>query len=180
MKWVTRDYVHLDRVASPWLIKRFVDPDAEFVFVPWVHEGPLPDGATPFALAGHALGPHDAAGSTFKKIVVSYEIGDPAVARLAKVIQAGIDHFLHGFNPAPDDTNGQIGVALLTIADGMALVHQNDGAILEASFVLYDALYAQFRVEALIEAQGLEMPQPNAKLGPAPHFEFLRGVYNRG
>ena len=59
MKWVTRDYVHLDRVACPWLIKRFIDKEAEFVFVPWGEESKRPADAIPFALPGAELGPHD-------------------------------------------------------------------------------------------------------------------------
>lgn len=57
MKWVTRDYVHLDRVASPWLITRFVDPQAEFVFVPWGAEDQRAADAIPLALPGAELGP---------------------------------------------------------------------------------------------------------------------------
>ena len=63
MKWVTRDFVHLDRVASPWLIKRFVDRDAEFVFVPWLEEDARPPDAVPLALPGGELSAHDAAGT---------------------------------------------------------------------------------------------------------------------
>src|ERR1700691_2338669 len=64
MKWVTRDFVHLDRVASPWLIKRFIDRDAVFVFVPWGAEERRPADAIPFALPGAEIGPHDQEGTT--------------------------------------------------------------------------------------------------------------------
>jgi hypothetical protein len=79
MKWVTRDFVHLDRVASPWLIKRFIDRDAVFVFVPWAGEDAAPAVAVPFALPGAEIGPHDAEGSTFAKLLAKYQLDDPAL-----------------------------------------------------------------------------------------------------
>jgi hypothetical protein len=57
MKWATRDHVHMDRVASPWLIKRFIDPEAEFVFLPFGKEHPIPDDVIPFAIPGVKIGP---------------------------------------------------------------------------------------------------------------------------
>ncbi len=178
MKWVTREYVHLDRVASPWLIKRFVDRDAEFVFVPWLHQHRAPADAIPLALPGAELGPHDAAGTTFDKIVAKYAIADPAIARLARIIKAGVAYVLEGYRPGRDDTDGQTAVGLLAIAEGMMLTHQQDNAILDASFVVYDALYANFRTDALIESRGLAQPTGDDGRGPSQHIEFRRGIYN--
>jgi hypothetical protein len=79
MKWVTRDFVHLDRVASPWLIKRFIDRDAVFVFVPWGKEDRRPADAIPFALPGAEIGPHDHEGTTFAKLLKKYRLDDPAL-----------------------------------------------------------------------------------------------------
>ena len=178
MKWVTREYVHLDRVASPWLIKRFVDRDAEFVFVPWLQEDQRPNDAIPFGLPGAELGPHDASGTTFQKIAAKYELSDPAIARLGHVIRAGVAYVLEGFRPGPDDVDGQIAVGLLAFAEGMALVQQRDNAILDASYVVYDALYANFRTHALVESQGLTVPGNLDGRGPSLEFEFRRSVYN--
>ena len=69
MKWVTRDFVHLYRVASPWLIQRFVDPEAQFVFVPLGQEDTRPSDAIPFGLPGVELSSHDEHGTTFEKII---------------------------------------------------------------------------------------------------------------
>jgi hypothetical protein len=177
MQWVTYEHVHLDRVASPWLIKRFVDHDAEFVFVPWRTQR-LPPGAIPLALPGAELGPHDASGTTFDKIVAKYELTEPAIVRLAGVVRAGVAHFLHGTRPQPADEDGQIAIGLLAIAEGMALVHQDDGAILEASYIVYDALHAQFRLHDRMAQRGVAPPAPDPALGPAPYFAFVRGIYN--
>ncbi len=141
MKWVTRDFVHLDRVASPWLIKRFVDPEAAFVFVPWLKEEQRPADAVPLGLPGAELGPHDADGTTFEKIVRKYRLDDPAIARIGNIVRAGVDFVLHGFRPAPEDVDGQTAVGLVIArGEGLYLVHQTDDAILAASFGVYDAL----------------------------------------
>src|SRR5687768_15568238 len=95
VKWVTRDHVHMDRVASPWLIKRFIDTSAEFGFLPFGNEFPLPEGAIPFAIPGVELGPHDAAGSTFRKLMNHYNLDDPALVMMAEVVESGVTHVFH-------------------------------------------------------------------------------------
>ena len=175
MKWVTRDYVHLDRVASPWLIKRFVDPDAIFMFVPWGAEDPRPADAIPLALPGAELGPHDASGTTFQKILAKYKLADPALQRLGTVIAKGVDYVLHDFRPAAGDTDGQIAVGLLAVAEGMLLLHTDDARVLETSFVVYDALYANFRAHHLAAAQGRTIPEHQGR-GPTLPTDFLRQV----
>lgn len=178
MRWVTRDYVHLDRVASPWLIKRFVDARAEFVFVPWLKEDQRPADAVPLALPGAELGPHDTAGTTFDKIAVKYGLDEPAILRLARVVRAGVDFVLHAKQPAPEDVDGQTGVGLIALAEGMWLVHQDDNAILEASFPMYDALYANFRTQQLVASRNLTVPGHADGRGPSSQVEFLRAIFN--
>jgi hypothetical protein len=177
MKWVTREYVHLDRVAAPWLIKRFVDPQAEFVFVPWLHEDRRPSDAVPLAIPGTELGPHDAAGTTFEKVAAKYALDDPALARLGRVIRAGVDFVLHERRPAPDDIDGQTAVGLVTFAEGMWLTHGDDRAILEASFTVYDALYANFRMQHIVALRKLTVPGHADGRGPSAQVEFLRAAY---
>jgi hypothetical protein len=175
MKWVTKNYVHLDRVACPWVIKRFIDADAQFLFVPWDNQAALPPDAIPFAIAGHELGPHDAAGTTFEKILDRHRLEDKALRRIARVIRTGVDHVLHGYRPGAEDTEGQIAVGLLAVSEGLMLVNPTDQQILDASFPVYDALHANFRAHALMEARGLRPPQSTAR-GPADKTEFLRGL----
>jgi hypothetical protein len=125
MRWVTRDYVHADRVASPWLIKRFVDPEAEFVFVPWGCEDQRPADAIPFALPGAELGPHDASGSTFRKVLVKYGLEESALHAMARIVEAAIAFVLHGVEPQTLETKPAIG--LLTISEGTMLLEDDDG-----------------------------------------------------
>src|SRR5258705_4818069 len=145
MKWVTTNTVHFDRVASPWLIKRFIDPKAEFSFVARGQEDRRPADAIPFAIPGTKLGPHDDNGPTFLKILREYKIQDPGLELMAQMIDKGVNYVLHGFKPAPDDRLGQIGVGIAAFSDGMIMHKTTDPERLEASYVVYDALYALFK-----------------------------------
>jgi hypothetical protein len=178
MKWVTRDFVHLDRVASPWLIKRFVDRDAVFVFVPWDHKGPLPADATPLALPGAELGPHDAQGTTFEKIVAKYKFTDPAITDIARIIHLGVDYVLKGYRPDANDRFGQIAVGLLATAEGILLLHDDDARIIEASLPVYDALYANLRAHHLLHQSGEKLPESQG-LGPTLPTRFLRELLRK-
>jgi hypothetical protein len=175
MKWVTRDYVHLDRVACPWLIKRFIDPDATFVFVPWGQEERRPSDAIPFAIPGVELGPHDETGTTFQKLLSKYRLDDPALHAIARVIAAGVDYVLHGFRPDREDDHGQMAVGLLAISEGMMLVKAQDDQIIAAGLIVYDALYANFRAHHLAILGGTPMPDPAGK-GPTFQTRLLRAL----
>jgi len=89
MKWVTREHVKVDRVACPWLIHKFVDPEGQFLFVPadQVLEVAERQGAIPFDVAGVELG-HHGGKCSFEAIVGKYEVADPAVHMLAKIVLA--------------------------------------------------------------------------------------------
>ena len=175
MKWVTRDFVHLDRVASPWLIQRFVDPQAEFVFVPWGQEDSRPSDAIPFGLPGVELGSHDEHGTTFEKIIRKYGLSDPSLHNIGAIIHAGVEHVVHHAKAGPDDRWGQTAVGLLAISEGLILQHDNDDAILKASFPIYDALYANLHAHAQVTAQNLTVPG-NQGLGPTLPTRFFRQV----
>lgn len=178
VKWVTKDFVHLDRVATPWLIKRFIDPAAQFVFVPWERQDTAPADAIPFALDGAELGSHDAAGTTFSKTLRKYELRDPGLTRMAAVIDAGVRCAVHGYRPAMDDQDGQIAVGLLAISEGVTLRTTSDDEALTASFPVYDALYAHFRVQTIVEAEGITVPRPG-RAGPGDKVRLLRALYAR-
>ena len=89
MKWVTRQYVHVDRTACPWLIKKFVDPKAEFVFVPVekIEEVVRKEKAIPYDAPNVELG-HHGEKCSFDSIVEKYKINDPSVLELAKIVRA--------------------------------------------------------------------------------------------
>lgn len=145
MKWVTTANVHFDRVASPWLIKRFIDKDAEFAFVPRGQVANLPTDAIPIAIPGTKLGPHDENGTTFEKLLKEYTLTDPALADMGKFVSAGVNYVLHGYRPPATDRLGQVAVGFLAFSDGMVLLESNDAKRLEASYHAYDALYAAIK-----------------------------------
>jgi hypothetical protein len=135
MKWVTRERVKVDRVACPWLIKKFIDPEAEFLFVPpdKVLDVAKREGATPFDVANVDLGHHDGKCS-FEAIVSKYGIDDPAISLLAQIVHgADVAEDLYGRPEAP---------GLKAIAEGFQQMGlRDDHEILALEFPVYDALY---------------------------------------
>ena len=140
MKWVTRSHVHVDRVACPWLISRFVDNEAEFLFVPpsQVSKTVEATGAIPFDAPGVELGHHEGRCS-FESIILKYELKDPALGRLAKVV--------HAADVAPDIDTDPIGRGLDAIAVGFGLRYPDDEENLANQFQVYDSLYAWCRLQ---------------------------------
>ncbi len=134
MKWVTRARPKVDRVACPWLIKRFVDPQAEFLYVSpdQVMDVAHREGAIPFDAPDVELGHHGAMCS-FDAIIKKYNLSDPALHRLALIVR-GAD------TKAKDLTSESRG--LEAIAEGFRLVYQDDHELLEREMSVYDALYA--------------------------------------
>ena len=143
MKWITREKVKVDRVACPWLIRKFVDPNAEFLFVPADQVQKVADheGATPFDVAGVELGHHEGRCS-FEAIVRTYQIADPAVQMLAEIV--------HGADVTPDLYGRPEAPGLKAIAEGFRhLGLKDDHEVLAREFVVYDALYAYCRMKAV-------------------------------
>jgi hypothetical protein len=136
MKWITRENAAVDRVACPWLLKRFVDPDAEFLYVPTdrVHEMAAATGAMPFDVEGAELG-HVDGRCSFESILVKYRIDDPALAAMAKIV--------HGADIAADEQQTSEAAGLRAIAQGFRLLHgTDDERKLQLESPMYDALYA--------------------------------------
>ena len=135
MKWVTRARPKVDRVACPWLLRRFVDPGAEFLFVPAdrVMETAKKEGATPFDVPGVELG-HHGPECSFDAVVKKYSLGkDPALARLALIVRGADTDMAE----APPESAG-----LEAIADGFRRTCPDDHDLLAREFPVYDALYA--------------------------------------
>ena len=139
MKWITREHPHVDRVACPWLIERFIDKGAEFIYVPTdqVETEAKRQGATPYDTNGAALGHHGAACS-FDAFVHAYDLEkDTAMVYMAKVIR-GAD--------TADKTVAPESIGVESLLDGIRLLHQpDDQAQREASYPVLDALYAYCR-----------------------------------
>lgn len=135
MKWITREKVKVDRVACPWLVKRFVDPAAEFVFVSAdqvLAEAARLD-ATPFDSPGATLH-HRGEQVTFEAILDDYGVRTPALSLLGEIVRAA-DSRPSRPHPA--------GEGLRWIAHGFGLLGLADHQILDREFVVYDALYAE-------------------------------------
>jgi len=134
MKWVTRARPKVDRVACPWLIKRFVDPQAEFLYVSPEHvtEVAKRESAIPFDVPNVELG-HKGAECSFDAIIKKYNLTDPALQRLALIVR-GADTDAKDLTP---ESRG-----LEAIAEGFRLVFRDDHELLERELSVYDALYA--------------------------------------
>ena len=134
MKWVTRERPKVDRVACPWLIKRFVDPAAEFLYVPpdRVLDVAKREGAIPFDVANVELG-HKGPECSFDAIIKKYKLADRALERLALIVR-GADTGAKDLTP---ESRG-----LEAIAEGFRIVFRDDHELLERESSLYDALYA--------------------------------------
>lgn len=140
MLWVTRSHVHVDRVACPWLITRFIDSEAEFLFAPasQIDQVAKETGAIPFDAPGAELGHHEGRCS-FEAIILKYELKEPGLLRLAKIV--------HAADVSADIDTEPIARGLEAIASGYSLRFPNDLENLETQFEVYDALYAWCRLD---------------------------------
>jgi hypothetical protein len=137
MRWVTRERPKIDRVACPWLITRFIDPAAEFLFVPAVEVLAVAarTGAIPFDVEGVELS-HEGPLCSFDAILKKYRLTDPALQELAVIVR--------GADTARLDLAPQA-AGLLAISLGLSHNFTDDHEQLRHGFVLYDALYAWAR-----------------------------------
>mgnify|MGYP001124496267 CR=1 FL=1 len=162
MKWVTRENVHVDRVACPWLIKRFVDPQAEFLFVPpeKVPEVVDRDGAIPYDAKGVELG-HHGDKCSFDAIIEKYKLTDPPLLELAKIVRAADTNKME---LAPES------IGLEAIASGSMMLAKDDHEAIEKQSYVYDSLYAYCKRNLVKQKYANEIE----KLDPKQRREFLR------
>lgn len=138
MRWATRAGVHIDRAACAWLIRRFVDPDAEFVFVGDPAE--VPADATPFDMRGADLG-HHGSDCSFETILVRYELTDPVLTRIGQIVhEADLDDAQYDAPEAP---------GLDVVLRGLSMTG-DDEHTLGVSGPLFDGLYEFFRRSYLL------------------------------
>jgi hypothetical protein len=137
MRWATRAGVHIDRAACAWLIRRSVDPDAEFVFV--TEPDDVPANATPFDMRGVDLG-HHGSDCTFETILRRYDLPDPVLWRIAGIVhEADLedDHY-----DAPEAPGFDV------ILRALSVVHDDD-TVLAMTAPIFDAVYEYLRREVL-------------------------------
>jgi hypothetical protein len=140
MFWITRSHVHVDRVACPWLITRFIDNQAEFLFVPasQVEKVAGETGAIPFDVQGVELGHHDNRCS-FESIILKFGLNEPGLLRLAKIV--------HAADVSEDIDTDPLARGLEAIASGYSLRFPDDMQNIEHQFEIYDSLYAWCRLD---------------------------------
>jgi hypothetical protein len=137
MKWITRERPKIDRIACPWLIRRFIDADAEFLFVPAgeVLRRAAETGATPYDIPGVEMS-HAGELCSFDAFVAKYRLDDPALQQMAVIIR-GADTSMLDLTPQS--------AGLYAISLGLSHVFADDHEMLRHGRVMYDALYAWCR-----------------------------------
>lgn len=137
MKWVTWEHIGVDRMACGWLIRKFVDPNAEFLFIPISQKG-LPEEAEPFDIPGVRLS-HRQGHSTFHTMLREYHLDDAVLQRIARIVdEADVVQDVAVEVAAP---------GLDLICRGLRLTSPDDFVAMERGGVLYDALYGQLTAE---------------------------------
>ena len=130
MIWATRRHVHIDRTACAWLIRRFIDPEAKFVFVDDPDE--VPADATPFDMRGVELSHRDGSCS-FETILARYELDDPALERIGQVV--------HEADIGDESFDAPEAPGVDALLRGLALSVRDDQHMIDQTAPLYDALY---------------------------------------
>ncbi|OIO01613.1 MAG: chromate resistance protein [Elusimicrobia bacterium CG_4_10_14_0_2_um_filter_56_8] len=139
MKWITRSHVHVDRVACPWLIERFVDSEADIIFAAdsLVEKTAREENAIPFDIEDAELG-HHGDDCTFRAIINKYELTDPVLLRMAEIVNAA---------DTGDFKAHPYAAGLEALARGFSVMYPDDNENLEWQFPVYDALYAALKCE---------------------------------
>jgi hypothetical protein len=139
MRWATRPGIHIDRAACAWLIRRHIDPDAEFTFV--ADPALVPPDATPFDMRGVDLG-HHGDDCTFETILRRYDLADPVLWRLAEIVhEADLDDERYDAPEAP---------GLDTVLRGLSMICDDD-RVLELTGPIFDGLYEYHRRALLLD-----------------------------
>ncbi len=138
MRWVTWERVAVDRMACAWLIRRFIDAEAEFLFVPAGYR-PLPDGAEPFDIPGVRLS-HRRGHCTFHTMLREYGLSDPVLQRMARIVDEA--------DVVQEVAVEPVAPGLDLLCRGLRAISPDDRVALERGALLYDALYAQLADEA--------------------------------
>ena len=162
MKWVTREHVHVDRTACPWVIRRFVDPKAEFIFVPAekVLEVAKKENAIPYDAQGVELG-HHGDKCSFDAIIEKYKVNDPAVLDVATIVRAADT----GKTQTAPEAAG-----LEVVTSGISIVAKDDHEAIAKSSIVYNALYTHSKMKLIEEKSKAEIE----KMNRAQRREFLR------
>ena len=133
MKWVTWENIGVDRMACAWLIRRWIDPEAEFLFIP-MGEKSFPEDGEPFDIPGVRLS-HRGGHSTFHTILKEYHLDDPLLQRIANIVDEA--------DVTQDVTIESIADGLDFICRGLRRISKDDFEAMERGQLIYEALYAE-------------------------------------
>ena len=155
MRWITREFVHVDRTACPWLIGRFVDPKAEFIFVPVekIPEVVNKEKAIAFDAPEVELG-HHGDKCSFDAIINKYKIKDPAVLELAKIVRAADTDKME---TAPE------AAGLEAVMTGLGIVSKGDHETIAKASPVYEALYNNCKLKLIREKYKAEIEKMDRK-----------------
>lgn len=155
MKWVTREYVHVDRTACPWLIRKFIDPKAEFIFVSVDKIGEVVEkqGAIPFDAPGVKLG-HRNGKCSFETIMEEYDLKDPVLQKVAEIVHSG---------DTSDKTVAPEGTGLDAIMTGIRLNAKDDFEAIQKAKIVYDSLYSYCKFKIIRKKYSKELEQMTHK-----------------
>jgi hypothetical protein len=137
MKWATWRNVGIDRMGCAWLIRRFIDPKAKFVFIPQ-GSAPLPDGTEPFDLPGVRLS-HKRGHCTFHTMLGAYKLRDPVLKRIARIIDEA--------DTVQEASVEAAAPGIDLICRGIRLTSKDDYEAIKRGYRLYEALYAVLSAE---------------------------------
>lgn len=137
MKWVTWENVGVDRLACAWLIRRFIDPKAEFLFIPAGTKS-FPKNAEPFDIPGGRLS-HRRGHCTFYTLLKEYELSDPVLQRIARIVDEA--------DVTQEVTVEPVAPGLDFICRGLRVTSPDDLTALARGAIVYEALYAQLALE---------------------------------
>lgn len=138
MKWVTWKNIGIDRMASAWLIRRWIDPEAKFSFIP-LGEKPRPDQGEPFDIPGERFS-HHGGHCTFYALLKENKINDPILARIARIIDEA--------DEVQEVTVEPAALGLDLICRGLRQISKDDFEAMERGGLIYDALYAQLKSDS--------------------------------
>lgn len=138
MKWVTWEHIGVDRMASAWLIRRSIDPEAEFSFIR-MGEKPLQENGEPFDIPGARFS-HHGGHCTFYALVKEYKLHDPILRRIAQMVDEADEIQEVAVEPAAQ--------GLDLICRGLRQISQDDYEAMQRGSLIYDAVYAQLNSES--------------------------------
>jgi hypothetical protein len=161
VKWVTREYVHVDRTACPWLIKRFIDSKAEFIFVPVekIEEVVKKEKAIPYDAPGVQLG-HHGDKCSFDAIVEKYKIKDPVVLEVARIVRSA----------DTDKPGAPEAAGLDAMMTGISMAAKDDHEAIAKAAPMYDAFYTFCKLKLIRKKYESEIEKMDRK----QRREFLR------